>query len=554
MSKIPHLMERQNTLDVLEVQEKHKKYKTAYKPNDFYWGLGVEHETYLETAKFKQISLKGLKENKKPERYSVNYYNIYTQDAFNTAVDSLFKDNDKILIPILVNSHTFQKTDIYEEHKTTYEKIPKPNPKFSQKTVFEWIKEHRPSIFADEFDKSYTFDGDTIEFMTQNFYKATVDSVIDELSKIETAFVHELNLLPEDGIFKKYGKFKIAQENYPFATYLTNLKNNAMFNNGTIHINITLPTKLDNTANIADVPLFTKQHQNLARVLQWISPLLVAKYGASDPLSNSCINGDKFSAGSQRVAVSRYIGLGTFDTDSMPSGKILNVPKDSLKNIQWYESFYKNVEYKMLNELGLDINFNKHYCHGIEFRILDSLPIPVVKEVLTLIVYLADFSLTKNIESPSSNKVWHTIAEHCVHYGKGYMIDVFEQNTLYTLFGISYLSKEPAPILDVFETITEYLYDTYKDSICVNYMIKGVTCEPELNQDALHLYSIPEKPDECDIESSTSSEITNNELLHLDCILDAQNKDDRNKDDHNTTEINISQIQTSVDNNKWWCC
>ena len=133
MSKIPHLMERQNTLDVLEVQEKHKKYKTAYKPNDFYWGLGVEHETYLETAKFKQISLKGLKENKKPERYSVNYYNIYTQDAFNTAVDSLFKDNDKILIPILVNSHTFQKTDIYEEHKTTYEKIPKPNPKFSKK-------------------------------------------------------------------------------------------------------------------------------------------------------------------------------------------------------------------------------------------------------------------------------------------------------------------------------------------------------------------------------------------------------------------------------------
>ena len=57
--------------------DKHRKYKTAYKPNDLYWGLGVEHETYIETNKLKQVSPKELKENRASERYCVNYYTIY---------------------------------------------------------------------------------------------------------------------------------------------------------------------------------------------------------------------------------------------------------------------------------------------------------------------------------------------------------------------------------------------------------------------------------------------------------------------------------------------
>ena len=54
----------QNRAGMLRNLEKHQKYKTAYKPNDFYWGLGVEHETYLETSKLKQVTLKELKENR----------------------------------------------------------------------------------------------------------------------------------------------------------------------------------------------------------------------------------------------------------------------------------------------------------------------------------------------------------------------------------------------------------------------------------------------------------------------------------------------------------
>jgi hypothetical protein len=468
--------------------EKHQKYKSAYRPNDYYWGLGVEHETYLETSKLKQITSKELKENRKAERYSVNYYSIYNTELLDSAIDGLFEADQSVLIPILVNSHTFQKTDINGEHQTTYERIPKPNPKFSGKTIFEWMKEQNPDVFVEDYEKSYIFDGDTIEFMTQKFYKTKVQDVIDELTIVQKEFLRALNSLPREGYFKTYAPFQIAQKNYPFASYLTNLKNNAMFNNGTIHINITLPTKLNETAEIADFELFKKQHQNYARVLQWISPLLVAKYGAYDPLSESKTNGEKYAAGSQRVAVSRYIGLGTFNTDKMPVGKILTEKRSNLDHLDWYESFHKKVDYKFLDNLGLDINFNKHYCHGIEFRILESLPISDLQDILLLFVHLADFSLNVEMTNPILSKLWHHITENCVLNGKGYLIDVDDQNEYFKLFNMLYVSKEPISASELLEIITQHLYIKYKNGVCVQCMING----DDILKPTIRLSPIPE--------------------------------------------------------------
>jgi hypothetical protein len=453
--------------------EKHQKYKQSYRPNDFYWGIGVEHETYFETSKLKQVSLKELKENRVAERYSVDYYSIYSKEYLDKALDGLFEVDQKILLPILVNSHTFQKTDINGEHKLTFERIPKPNPKFNGKTIFEWMKEQNPDVFAQDYEKAYIFDGDTIEFMTQRFYKTKVDDVIDELTIVEREFIRAVNSLPREGILKTYGPIQIAQKNYPFASYLTNLKNNAMFNNGTIHINITLPTKLNDKAEVANFELFKKQHQNFAKVLQWISPLLIAKYGAYDPLSESKTNGEMYSAGSQRVAVSRYIGLGTFNTDKMPIGKILTVKRNELENIDWYDSFHKKVDYKFLNEIGLDINFNKHFCHGIEFRILESLPINDIKDILVLFVHLADLSLDIELENPTKNILWHKIAENCVHDGKGYLMDVSDQNDLFRIFNLTYISKEPVSAPDILEIITQHISEKYKKGLCSQCMITG---------------------------------------------------------------------------------
>jgi hypothetical protein len=528
--------------------EKHQKYKTAYIPNDFYWGLGVEHETYLETSKLKQISLKELKENRGQERYSVNYYNIYTKECLNEALDGLFEEDQKILLPILINSHTFQKTDINGEHQTTYERIPKPNPKFNGKTLFEFIKEQNPDVFANDYEKSYLFDGDTIEFMTQRFYKANVHDVIDELTIVEKEFMRALNSLPREGILKKYGPLQIAQNNYPFATYLTNLNNNAMFNNGTLHINITLPTRLNEKCEVADFELFTKQHKNLARAIQWISPLIVAKYGAYDPLSESKTNGKKYAAGSQRVAVSRYIGLGTYDTDKMPIGKLLTAKKDTLEDIDWYNSFHTKTDYGFLNELGLDINFNKHFCHGLEFRILESLPMKDLYNILILIVHLADFSLNKELENPKKSELWHRITENCVHNGKGYLMDVSDQNELFQYFELLCIAKEPQPAVDVLELITEHLFKTYKNGTCVACMINGDdVLNPRIKT---QLSSIP--------EISSSSDETPDETPIETIMETSLSIDDKNKTaEVKTAETTIAEVKTAeilvTQSKKTWC-
>lgn len=510
--------------------EKHQKYKNAYRPNDFFWGLGVEHETYLETSKLKQITLKELKENRNAERYSVNYYNIYTKDSLYEALDGLFAEDEKILIPILVNSHTFQKTDINGEHQTTYERIPKSNPKFTGKTIFDWLIEENPDVFKENYEKSYIFDGDTIEFMTQNFYKTTVNNVIEELTLVEKEIIKAINSVPREGLFKTYAPFQIAKRNYPFASYLTNLKHNAMFNNGTIHINITLPTKLNDKSEIDDFEIFTKQHQNLARVFQWISPLLVAKYGAFDPLCESKNNGGKYAAGSQRLAVSRYIGLGTYDTNTMPAGKILTVKKDTLENIDWYESFHSYSDYKFLENIGLDINFNKHFCHGLEFRIFESLPIQDVKDILTLIVHLADFSLEYAIDNPKLSKLWHKIAENCVHNGRGYYMEVSDQNDLYSIFKLSYLSKEPLSSVEVLEIISNAIIEKYKDGKCVNYMIKGI-----------------EPPTESIIEKATETVNEIKEVVTNSIAISTEKTIEE-------TIIDINNIVPIINRKKIWCC
>lgn len=520
-------------------QEKHLKYKKAYRPNELYWGLGIEHETYIETSKLKQVSLKELKENRAPERYCVNYYSVYNTESLDRALNGLFSEEDKILIPILLNSHTFQRTDINGEHKTTYERIPKPNPKFIGLTIHDWMKKENPDVFLEDYEKSYTFDGDTIEFMTQNFYKATIRNVMDELINSERDFMRALNSLPREGILKTYGPFRITQQNYPFASYLTNLKNNAMFNNGTIHINITLPTMLNDKAEIADMDLFIEQHRNYARVIQWISPLLLAKYGTYDPLCESKTNGDKFSAGSQRVAVSRYIGLGTYDTDIMEQGKILTRNRNKLSDIDWYESFHEKVDYKFLDEVGMDLNFNKHFSHGLEFRILEAISYDDIYDVLTILIHLADFSLNTTISNPKKSKVWHRITENCVHNGKGYNIEVSDQNEICNLFGISHSPKEPISIIELLDIITDFLVTKYKDGQCVKYMIKGekvdnnkveemyIVPKPTLN----NLPSITETSETSEINSKSissvhssfktvsSTELTNNEIQQSVSII-----------------------------------
>jgi hypothetical protein len=456
-------------------KEKHAKYEIYYQPNDLFWGLGIEHETYLETNKLKQILPKELKEHRHPERYSIAYYDVYRAEELEKTLDDMFpvESEAKFLLPILCNSHTFLKTDRNGEHPMTLDRIPKPNPKCQELILFEWMKLENPEEFHDEFHRSFTFDGDAIQFTTQYFYKTTMQHVLQELSISEKNFTRALNSLPREGVLKQYAPFSIMKQYYPFATYLTNLKNNAICNVGTLEINITLPTKLNVKGEIEDPERFRTQHQSFARAIQWISPLIIATYGCADPLSESKHYGHLYAAGSQRVAVSRYTGLGTYDTNKMQPGIILTHKKEDIAHTEWYDAFYAKTNYKPLEELGMDLNFNKHERHGLEIRWLDAIPFSSLEEVLILLFHLADCSMDLDISNPTECKQWHRMAEQCVHLGKGYQMNVSDQHELYKRLGVCHLSKEPLMVQEVLQIVKKDLEKRYDHATCTTCFRRG---------------------------------------------------------------------------------
>ena len=421
-------------LGALHNLPKHVKYKHVYRPFDYYWGLGVEHETYIQTSVYKSIL--SFEDRMKPERYSVSYYTAYKKDILMKALDTV----GAIMAPILINAYAVLNTDLFGQHKTLYIRGSPPNPAFNGKTMFEWMTEQSEWLSA-QYDRSFVWDGDTVEFITQDFYKATVDRVIAELAATEARFSREIGALPYKGILKELGPLRLVEQNEPWAVYSTNRDNVAMFNNGTIHINVTLPTRLDWFCRPMWRTDFVDKHRVLARLIQWVEPLWVALYGSPDPFTRYPSLRPSFAAGSQRLAVSRYIGIGTFDTNTMATGKILQIQK---KDVPWYDALHAKTEYAPLDVIGLDINFNKHWAHGIEIRIFDQIPLVQIREILTHVVALMDLSLTmKTVANPRDSIVWQQMATESMYSGPAMVFEPMMLNTMWGAFGLTHESKGP---------------------------------------------------------------------------------------------------------------
>lgn len=431
------------------MDDKHSKYYSEYQPNDEFWGIGIEQEVYLEFSEPKIVEANFLFRKPRPERYSVNYFNVYPPDMFLESLRRVIgpvNNHTKIYLPLLLNAHSFQKTDINNQPEKTWEKVPKPNPNFS-KSLFDFLKE-KDSYFSEKYNQDFLFDGDTIEFATKKFYKSTIQDVIEELLETKQNFITHLQYVFEQNKIFNFGKIGFARCNHPLSIFMTNLERISIFNNMTYHFNFTYPTKLNENCEIADKEKFIKQHKNLIRVLQWVSPLLIAVYGSGDFLSKD--PNIRLTKSSQRCAISRYIGVGTYDTENMPEGKILSVKRDPIhgifytkdktekhsqksddKNIgeisnswtnSWYDIYYRESDYIQLSEIGLDFNFQKFKNHGIEFRIFDWFPENKLEEVLTFIVSLMDHAKKIEVTDPRQSPEWNRFVADVILYGKNIII------------------------------------------------------------------------------------------------------------------------------------
>jgi len=430
----------------VEILDKHRNYLSYYKPNDLFWGIGIENETYLEFSKKLEIDPKKFyTKNAKRERYSVNYFNSYKPTIYDNCINKLTLESS---VPLLMNANSFSKTDSNNNSITTYTKNPEPNPNFNGKILFDFISE-KDSYFKDEYMKLYIFDGDTIEFPTQNFYNTNIYKVIEELDAQKKEFIYRLQqVFKENNIFQDYGEINICKVNHPFVSFMTNLNNCSIFNNMTYHFNFTLPSQLNDKGYIQDYKLFIEQHKNAIHLIQWVEPLLIAIYGSGDIFSTVNPN---LTPTSQRIAKSRYIGLGTYDTDKMTPGKILHIDANNnhLSNLDywWFNKYNEISDYTREDLIGVDINFHKHKNHGIEIRIFDYFDESKLVSALEFCVLILDHSLVKGnmIESPVKNKLWNQ-----------FIVDILKDRNALITEEIKVLYEDIFDFKTNFNTINEF--------------------------------------------------------------------------------------------------
>jgi len=250
---------------------------------------------------------------------------------------------------------------------------------------------------------------------------------------------------------------------------MTNFKNCSIFNNMTYHFNFTLPTKLNANCYIEDYKLFISQHKNAIHLIQWMEPILIVMYGSGDIFSSINKN---LTTTSQRCAKSRYIGLGTYDTDLMTPGKILQIESEnnhlSKLDYWWFNKYYEVSDYTKEKSIGVDINFHKHKNHGIELRIFDYFADDKLDDALKFIVLLLDYSLENKIESPVKNKTWNEFVVNILIDKDTQIVDEIK-NEYENLFNMK-INCDSIP--EFYNTIYKKLTSKYEyTGLCYNLMI-----------------------------------------------------------------------------------
>ena len=451
------------------IDDKHVKYMNQYETSEtsetptkhtLFWGIGIENESYFMFTK-KHNNFPHL--TCKRERYSVDYFKNFKPDPLKKTLETLVTRNN-VQYPVYVNSHTFQSTDKNNEHRTIYGQHPTLNPKFIESIHDVLMKEN--DYYKKVYNNSVVFDGDTIEFITQNFYNTTVSECVEELCTLKQEFLKEIS-----PYFTQWDKITFPDHNYGIVSFLsTSQENMGICNNGTLHMNITLPTILDNGI-IVNKHKFADDHIRLISYIQMLEPLLVACYGTPDVFSTVDENALGFSIGSLRVTFSRYISLQTFDVNTPINGKLLLMPKPDAPEF-WYNQF-QEIPYFLNKEIGYDINFNKFKNHGIELRFFEWFPEKYIADVLNLIILVAEHShyVRKNTSSsPIFIKTnYNSIILGCVRKGFMCILTKDECNIILSDLQLDCVNEDMSPH-SLLTHISTILYNRYSQGEIVKLM------------------------------------------------------------------------------------
>jgi len=481
----------------------------------YYWGIGLENETYMQFEESLIVSGEFIQEKIGFEKYSIDYRKCYKPESLSPVLKKAFSSSENYKVSRMMNSHSLEKLDINFQHKTlspikplidtaTGEVSAQPieNPEYLGKSIMELFLEDQPYNIQSMITQrnktmgSVHFDGDSIEFVTKYFENRTIDDSCKELKATKKLFLDKIN---ESSVLE--GKLNFPDYNNGLNMFMTNQENLVLFNNGTYHFHITLPS-LTEDSRIVDYDAFNKIHGNAIYLLQWFEPFFIATLGSPDimgVISDKYSLDKKFTLGSMRNAMSRYIGVGTYNK-AMPKGKILTYNVDDFRkllkfekeeNIWWRDQIEAEMEYEMLSEVGLDFNQEKMYQSGFEFRSFDEFPAENLNDVLFAIILICEHSLNlPDIQWAHDSKAWNNLVFKTLKMG--YLTEINEEEKNEVLHLLQILNPSAADyntlksefeaivLLDeFFFKILAVLHDKYKDNnVCLDSMSGRKTSSP----------------------------------------------------------------------------
>lgn len=473
----------------------------------YYWGIGLENETYMQFEESLIVSGAFIQEKIGFEKYSIDYRKCYKPESLAPVLQKAFNSKESYKVSRMMNSHSLEKLDINYQHKTLspikpfvdtengqVAAEPIENPDYLGKSIMELFLEDQPYNIQSMITQrnktmgSVHFDGDSIEFVTKYFENRTIADSCKELKATKKLFLDKIN---ESSVLN--GKLNFPDYNNGLNMFMTNQENLVLFNNGTYHFHITLPS-LTEDSRIVDYNDFEKTHANAIYLLQWFEPFFIATLGSPDimgVISDKYSLDKKFTLGSMRNAMSRYIGVGTYNK-AMPKGKILTYNVDNFRkllkfekeeNIWWRDQIETEMEYEMLSELGLDFNQEKMYQSGFEFRSFDEFPAEYLNDVLFSIILICEHSLNlSDVQWGHDSKAWNNLVFKTLKMG--YATEITEEEKTEVLDLLQLLNpadENYSTLKSEFEMITmldefffkilSVLHDKYKDNnICLDAM------------------------------------------------------------------------------------
>lgn len=300
-----------------------------------------------------------------------------------------------------------------------------------------------------------------LEFVTQKYKNVTIEDAVTELQTIEEKVLK----LVRSTEYAREAEKVIGEIEYPsqsmsrFVAYEQNGNLNFVSKNyfGSYHINLTLPYK----SSVSEKP-FKNEHLQVARMLQWLTPVIISLYGGGD--SASFMDDGLYAEGSYRAATNPHSRPGGSDLKTdIPSERHLDKRPDWIVNLdaKGYVEIPKTCGEPTrtgdLTRCGTDFRRDpeKHTPpdkrFGFEFRIFDNIPNDYLPDLLLAILYIADHTYKyfikedKPVPLATENHAWINAMKHAVLYGWNGKIqkeyDHIIKNVLQFNTGTEYQSK-----------------------------------------------------------------------------------------------------------------